>query len=273
MILINGQPDNRIPVSDRGLQYGDGVFETLAFRQGKLELLEAHLARLKLGCERLRLPFNEFDNLKLELATLCAQTAEDSVIKIMLTRGSGGRGYKAPHEAQPLRIISSHPFPDYPDSCQQGIAVRLCHQRLGLNPALAGIKHLNRLEQVLARSEWDNDVTREGLMLDIHDRLIEGTMSNLFLVNNASLITPAIVDNGIAGIMRAEIMAIAAEHGIACSERHIAIDDLLNADEVFLSNSIIRIWPVTALPERNKHWEHGPLTQHIQTLLETKLHH
>jgi 4-amino-4-deoxychorismate lyase len=260
-------------VTDRGLQYGDGVFETLAFRQGKLEFLEAHLARLKLGCERLRLPFNDLDNLKLELATLCAQTAEDSVIKIMITRGSGGRGYKVPHEAEPLRIISSHPFPEYPDSCQQGIAVRLCQQRLGLNPALAGIKHLNRLEQVLARSEWDNEVIREGLMLDIHGRLIEGTMSNLFLVQNSSLITPAIVDNGIAGIIRAEIIALAKEHGIACSERNIAIDDLLSAEEVFLSNSVIRIWPVTALPERNVHWSHGPLTQQIQMLLNTKLHH
>jgi len=271
VILINGQPDNRIPVTDRGLQYGDGVFETLAFRQGELEFLEAHLNRLQLGCERLRISFDAVDTLKLELATLCAQTAEDSVIKIMLTRGSGGRGYKAPAEAEPLRIISSHPYPEYPESCQHGVTVRLCQQRMGINPALAGIKHLNRLEQVLARSEWDDDSIREGLMLDINDRLIEGTMSNLFLVQKSQLITPAIVDNGIAGIMRQQLIALAKEHGIDCIERDIVLNDLLTADEVFLSNSVIHIWPVTSLPEHDKKWVYGPITLQLQMLLEVHL--
>lgn len=270
MILINGQPDNRIPVTDRGLQYGDGVFETLAFRQGKLEFLEAHLNRLQRGCERLRIPFTDSDTLKLELATVCAQTAEDSVIKIILTRGSGGRGYKAPADAEPLRIISTHPLPAYPDACQQGVTVRLCQQRLGINPSLAGIKHLNRLEQVLARSEWDDDNIREGLMLDIRDRLIEGTMSNLFLVTNSVLYTPAIVDNGIAGVMREQIISLAKQQGIDCIEGDVELTDLLTADEVFLSNSVINIWPVTSMPESNKYWDYGQLTQKLQTLLQAQ---
>lgn len=271
MILINGQPDNRIPVTDRGLQYGDGVFETLAFRQGELEFLEAHLDRLQRGCERLRIPFSDVGTLKLELATVCAQTAEDSVIKIMMTRGSGGRGYKAPAEAEPLRIISTHLLPDYPDSCQQGVAVRLCKQRLGINPSLAGIKHLNRLEQVLARSEWDDDSIREGLMLDVNNRLIEGTMSNLFLVHESQLITPAIVDNGIAGVMRQQLVALAKQHGIDCIERDIVLNDLLTADEVFLTNSVIHIWPVTSLPEMAMQWHYGPVTQQLQMLLKAKI--
>jgi 4-amino-4-deoxychorismate lyase len=270
VILINGQPDNRIPVTDRGLQYGDGVFETLAFRQGQLEFLEAHLGRLQRGCERLRIPFTDIDALKLELAAVCVQTAEDSVIKIIVTRGSGGRGYKAPAEAEPLRIISTHPFPEYPDTCQQGVAVRLCQQRLGINPALAGVKHLNRLEQVLARSEWDDENIREGLMLDIHERVIEGTMSNLFLVQQSDLITPAIADNGIAGVMREQIIRLAKQHGINCIERDIELNDLLKASEVFLTNSVISIWPVTSMPESSKHWVHGPVTQQLQTLLKAQ---
>ena len=267
MILINGQPDNRIPVTDRGLQYGDGLFETLAFRQGKLEFLEAHLQRLIWGCERLAIPFQDKDKLQVELATLCAQTAEDSVIKIILTRGSGGRGYKAPAEAEPLRIISSHPMPDYPDECQQGITAHLCRHRLGINPDLAGIKHLNRLEQVLARSEWEDDSIREGLMLDINDNLVEGTMSNLFVVHNGQLITPVIKQNGIAGIMRGQVIKLASKLDIPVIERAMTVADLQSADEAFLTNSIIEIWPLTRLIEPELHWSHGMLTRRLQSEL------
>ena len=271
MILINGQPDNRIPVTDRGLQYGDGLFETLAFRQGQLEWLEPHLVRLMTGCERLRLNFSELNQLKLELVTLCAQTGEDSVIKIMLTRGSGGRGYKAPLDVEPTRIISSHPMPSHPDSCQQGVTIRLCQQRLGLNPSLAGIKHLNRLEQVLARSEWDDDNIKEGLMMDINNQLVEGTMSNLFLVKGGELLTPKLDGAGIAGIMRAEIIHLARSGGIACHETRLTLDDLHAADEVFLTNSIIDIWPVTALVNPQQHWPYGAVTQQLQSALKSSL--
>jgi 4-amino-4-deoxychorismate lyase len=268
VILINGQPDNRIPVSDRGLQYGDGVFETLAFRNGELELLDAHLARLMLGCERLGLAFNEVEKLKLELVTLCAQTSEDSVIKIIVTRGSGGRGYKAPSQPELQRILSTHPMPDYPESCQSGIHVRQCDQRLGLNPALAGIKHLNRLEQVLARSEWDDETVREGLMLDIRERLVEGTMSNLFLVRDGTLLTPPITDAGIAGVMRASVIQLAREAGITVFETVLTLSELASAEEVFVTNSIIQIWPVVKDITSGHSWPHGPLTKRLQSALQ-----
>ncbi|MEC9313511.1 MAG: aminodeoxychorismate lyase [Pseudomonadota bacterium] len=268
MILINGQPDNRIPVTDRGLQYGDGLFETLAFRHGKLEYLNAHLQRLMRGCERLGIGFADRDKLEVELATVCAQTAEDSVIKIMITRGSGGRGYKAPNEAEPLRIISSHPMPEYPESCQQGITVRLCQHRLGINPGLAGIKHLNRLEQVLARSEWEDDNIREGLMLDINNKLVEGTMTNLFMVYNGQLITPAIDENGIEGVMRAEVIKLAGRLEIPVTETALTLTDLKQADEIFLTNSIIEIWPVTHVLDTDLHWPHGTLTRRFQSELK-----
>lgn len=274
MILINGQPENRVPVSDRGLQYGDGLFETLAFRNGELELLPQHLTRLLQGCERLNLTFQQLDSLKAELAMLCAQTAEDSVIKIILTRGSGGRGYKAPVDNEAIRIISSHPMPDHPKANQSGVVVRLCEQRLGLNPMLAGIKHLNRLEQVLARSEWDDSNISEGLMLDINENLIEGTMSNLFIVKNQQLITPAIAQAGIAGIMRGHIMAMAEKMAITCYESSLTVNDLLEADEVFLTNSIIKLWPVKKLIRDNKttSWQHGAITQKIQNSLKDLAH-
>lgn len=268
MILINGQPENRIPVSDRGLQYGDGLFETLAFRRGELELLEQHLARLLKGCALLNLPFTELGSLKAELITLCAQTAEDSVIKLMLTRGTGGRGYKAPTDNEPVRIISSHPMPAYPETNQSGVTVRLCEHRLGLNPSLAGIKHLNRLEQVLARSEWEDTAISEGLMFDINNNLIEGTMSNVFIVKGEQVLTPAINQSGIAGIMRAEVLNLTEKLQMPCHETPLTLNDLLGADEVFLTNSIIDIWPVITLVEHTKTWPHGPVTKQLQSALK-----
>lgn len=270
MILINGQPESRIDIADRGLQYGDGLFETIAFRHARLEFLDAHLSRLKTGCQRLAIDFHDWQTLSGELTALCSKLTSDSVVKIMLTRGSGGRGYKAPLFLSPTRIISSHPMPDYPASNQSGVNVRLCQQRLGINPSLAGIKHLNRLEQVLARNEWHEPSISEGLMLDINDHIIEGTMSNVFIVSKGKLQTPSLINAGIAGIKRAVVMQLATELNIDVSETQLTLDDLLAADEVFLTNSIIGIWPVITLQTPDTQWCYGNVTQQLQQALQGK---
>ncbi|MEY3788203.1 MAG: hypothetical protein RLZ75_2410, partial [Pseudomonadota bacterium] len=180
MILVNGTPQTHIEISDRGFQYGDGLFETITVHNSKAVFLQQHINRLTAACQRLHIPTPDLDTLHTEIKHLCQHT-EHSVLKIIITRGSGGRGYRQPDNIQPTRILSLHPFPTYPDSYyQQGITARFCDTRLGLNPTLAGMKHLNRLEQVLARAEWQDDSVQEGIMLDINDCVIEGTMSNLF---------------------------------------------------------------------------------------------
>ncbi|MCX4188651.1 aminodeoxychorismate lyase [Methylophaga sp. OBS4] len=272
MILINGQPENRINVSDRGLQYGDGLFETIAYRNGELELIEAHLQRLMLGCQRLNIPFTELDLLKAELVMLCAQTAEDSVIKIMLTRGEGGRGYFAAADIKPTRIVAAYPLPVYPQANQSGITVCICKHRLGINPTLAGIKHMNRLEQVLARSEWQDDTATEGLMLDINDKLIEGTMSNLFLVKQGRLFTPELHNCGIEGVMRARVIKIAQTLNISVYQQTLILNDLQQADEVFLTNSLIGIWPVTKVVDETWQWPHGAVSKQLQNELAKTSH-
>ncbi len=269
MILINGQPATTLSVADRGLQYGDGLFETIPFRHGKLEYLDAHIERLLRGCSRLQIDFTDLALLQHELVTLCAQTAQDAVIKIMITRGSGGRGYKPPLDALPQRIIASHPLPDYPAHYSEGVTVQLCSIRLSSNPLLAGIKHLNRLEQVLARNEWSTDAIAEGLMLDYQDRLVEGTMSNLFLVKDEHLLTPNLNESGIEGIMRQRVIELASVLNIPTEITTLNMDDLYQADEVFLTNSLINIWPVTALSGTNKTWSHGAITQRLQKALST----
>jgi len=267
MIFINGESKEHIEISDRGFQYGDGLFETIEVRDGLAVFLRQHLERLNSGCQRLYIPFPGAELLSFEARTLCRQ--QDStrvVLKIIVTRGSGGRGYRQPDVIQPTRVLSLHPYPDYPEVyTEQGVVARFCTTRLGLNPALAGIKHLNRLEQVMARSEWNDPDVQEGLMLDASDHVIEGTMTNLFYIKDNSLYTAALIHSGVAGIMRRIIMTISASHGLSVVEHEFTKDELLSADEVFVCNSIIGIWPIRQIGAVC--FLVGPITQSIQSWL------
>lgn len=265
MILVNGECRGHIEISDRGFQYGDGLFETIAVTDGRPVFLDRHLDRLKAGCRRLYIPFPCAELLTLEAQELSRHSSK-AVLKLIITRGSGGRGYRQPDVIQTTRVVSLHPFPDYPGIYkEQGITTRFCATRLGLNPALAGIKHLNRLEQVLARAEWTDPAIQEGIMLDINDHVIEGTMTNLFYVKNNTLYTPALVQSGVAGIVRGIIMAPSSDHGLSAIERTFTKDELLSADEVFVCNSIIGIWPVKQIATAC--FPVGLMTRRLQTWL------
>lgn len=268
MILINGLPDNRIVISDRGLQYGDGLFETMAFRGGTIEFIDAHFARLIEGCRRLNIKFSQADELNNELNIVCESLAnKNAIIKIIITRGTGGRGYLVTDDVEPTRIVSTHPLPPYPDHYQQaGVKVRLCTYKLSENSTLAGIKHLNRLDQVLARNEWHDPSVSEGIMLDQAEKVIEGTMSNVFMVKASKLLTPMLDKSGVAGIMRAQIILLASELNIPVFETHIHLDDFIVADEIFITNSIIGLWPVSEMD--NKAYSVGPITQKLQHALQ-----
>lgn len=266
MTLINGESKEHIEISDRGFQYGDGLFETIEVRNGQPVFLERHLDRLNSGCRRLFIPPLDHELLSIEAKEQCKHS-EQAVLKIIITRGSGGRGYRQPNVIQPTRVLSLHPFPDYPDAYkEQGIVARFCHTRLGLNPVLAGIKHLNRLEQVLARAEWNDPEIQEGLMLDINDHVIEGTMTNLFYFKNNTLYTSLIELAGVAGIMRSIIIGLASNHDIPLIEHTFTKDELLSADEIFICNSIIGIWPIKQIA--NTHFPVNLKTRQIQIWLD-----
>lgn len=265
--LVNGESKEHIEISDRGFQYGDGLFETIEVRGGHAVCLQRHLDRLNSGCLRLHIPFPGAELISLEAEKLCrSMPSNRAVLKIIVTRGSGGRGYRPPDVIQATRVLSLHPYPDYPTNySEQGIVARFCATRLGLNPALAGIKHLNRLEQVMARAEWADAAIQEGLMLDINDHVIEGTMTNLFYIKNNNLYTAALHQSGIAGIMRSIIMTCSVEQGLSVVEHMFTRDQLLSADEVFVCNSIIGIWPIKQIA--TTHFSVGPITQNIQIQL------
>ncbi len=243
-IIVNGAAENSVAALDRGLQYGDGLFETLAILDGAPQHWESHIARLERGCSRLYLPSPPRDGLLAEAKRLC-KGIKRGVLKIILTRGAGGRGYRLSNPALPTRIVIGFPWPELPaQAVAEGVTVRICDTRLGLNPALAGIKHLNRLEQVLAQREWDEPDIAEGLMRDLEGNVIEGTMSNLFIVIDGRLITPDLSRCGVAGIMRGFILTTAQDLGIEVVIAPLGVAELMRAAEAFLCNSLIGLWPI-----------------------------
>ncbi|QPK63443.1 aminodeoxychorismate lyase [Methylomonas sp. LL1] len=262
MFLLNGERRQYVDVSDRGFQYGDGLFETIAVFNSKPLFWRRHLARLAKGCEQLLIPPPDPALLTAE-ALRITSSADSAVLKLIVTRGSGGRGYRQPQPIVPTRLLSLHPSPNYPDEYQtDGIIARFCDQRLAISPRLAGIKHLNRLEQILARAEWRDDAIQEGLMLDGDGYVVEGTMSNLFFVKNGVLHTPSLVRCGIAGIVRQLVIDFARRNEIRLLEQQFETTSVLEADEVFVTNSVIGIWPVKRLDQQC--FSVGSITRDIQ---------
>lgn len=264
MLLLNGERRHCVDVSDRGFQYGDGLFETIEVLNGKPLFFDRHLKRLAEGCRVLSIPCPDSELLEAEAKLLSAST-EHGVLKLIVTRGSGGRGYRPPLAATPTRLFSLHPYPQYPEDFQvSGARVRPCRRRLAVNPDLARIKHLNRLEQVLARAEWQDDDYQEGLMLDSQGHVIEGTMSNLFWVVDGRLFTPTIRDCGIAGIVRDLLIELARADGMVVDEVQADMAELERAEEIFMTNSVIGIWPVKQLDGRD--FVIGAATRRLQAL-------
>lgn len=269
MILVNGAAADSIAATDRGLAYGDGVFRTLLIRQGRPRWWPFHYAVLARDCKALGLSCPAEAELAADLGRLAQESAE-SVAKIVVTRGSGARGYAPPPDARPTRIVSNAPLPQYPpEFARDGITVRLCTVRLSDQPRLAGVKHLNRLENVLARAEWRDPAIPEGLMLDAADSIIGGTMTNLFIVEGQVLITPALWRCGVAGATRERILTAAARHGVACREEAITQDRLRAAGEAMLVNSVIGVWQIAAFD--GKTWKPGAFTVRVREWLDEEV--
>lgn len=284
-VLVNGVESSSIPVNDRGLAYGDGLFETLRVRDKKIPLWPYHQARLESGCQRLGIKLN-FTTLEAELQQLldgigCPghPSTQDQLIKIIITRGPGERGYSPKGANNPTRILFHSEYNAAgPDHYQSGIAVRICSTPLALNPCLAGIKHLNRLEQVLARSEWSGADYTEGLMCDTQGAVVDGTMSNFLLVRDGQLYAPELSQAGVEGVMRRYIFEQADSLGLVFHIKKMTLDELFGADEMLICNSVFGVWPVrlltddTAENSRHQQWLAGfPTAKALQSSVKSKL--
>jgi 4-amino-4-deoxychorismate lyase len=257
--LVNGVESSAISVDDRGLQYGDGLFETMSAQDGRVRHFERHMERLAEGGRRLGLPVPDPNLVAAECERALAGLGAGSV-KLMVTRGPGPRSYRPPADPAVTRIVvSSAPKPR--NDPEEGIVVRLCDTPLGLNPRLAGIKHLNRLEQVLACAEWDDPAIAEGLMSSVDGRIVCATAANVFLVREGRLLTPAIRDCGVAGVMRGVVLAAAREAGIDSEILDVRLVDFSAADEVFLTNAITGVRPVGEILGLRRYAAPGDVTR------------
>jgi len=266
MVLVDGMPLASIPADDRGLAYGDGVFRTLAMRNGNPELWSRQWEKLVADCRALLLtPPVEADLLR-DISRI-ADEMPDCALRITITRGSGGRGYDMPRDTQPRRVVAGSPLPQYPAAHQaRGIRARFCKLRLAPQPRLAGIKHLNRLENVLARAEWNDVSIAEGLLLDVDGNVIGGTRSNLFIAESDSLATPDLSRCGVAGVTRDAVIDSARGEGVSCHVEPIDRARLEAADEIILVNSLIGAWTVAILEQRTR--ADFPMTARVRKWLD-----
>ena len=269
VVRIDGREARAVSALDRGLHYGDGLFETIACLEHRPRLLERHLARLEAGCRRLALA-TDLAAVAAEVRELAAGAGR-AIVKVLVTRGvATARGYGPSGTERPTRITLRYAWPeDDAHLTQEGVRVRIAATRLGENPALAGLKHCNRLEQVLARAELRDAELAEALMFSSGGRLISGTMSNVFLVHQGRLATPRLDACGVAGVMRAAVLEAAAVAGIPAAEDALGAPELERAEEIFLTNALIGVRPVRELQGAPR--EVGAVTRALQAQLAAVL--
>lgn len=265
-VLVNGiEPDDAahaIAIDDRGLNYGDGLFETALVTDCRVRFLEDHLQRLSDGCERLGIAAPDRDVLRSEIERVIGATTE-GVLKIVVTRGTATRGYRPQSSVEPTRIVALHAAPS---STQSTVALRWCETRLARNARLAGIKHLNRLEQVLAQAEWDDGSIAEGLMLDTEGEVVCATASNVFVVRDSVVLTPDLRFAGVRGIMRLQVLRAARQAGVVVSEEPLWPQDIESASEVFVTNAVRGIRSAVALGSLQ--WRAGPVADKLRKAVE-----
>ena len=240
-IVLAMQGAGAVGAGDRGLNYGDGVFETLRIHGAAPVRWDAHWARLVRGTDALGIPRPDA-GVAYDAARMACSHRPRGVLKLVLTRGEGGRGYAPPAEPEPTLVVSVH---DAPARAPDPLVVRWCDTRLAIQPRLAGHKHLNRLEQVLARAEWRDDETFEGLMLDTDGRVVSATAANLFVRHDGRWSTPRVTRCGVAGVMRAWCLA-----ALDANEVDLLPADVEAAETLFLCNAVRGILPVHRLGTR-----------------------
>ena len=266
---IDGVPGETLPADDRGLHYGDGLFETIGVRAGVARFLEAHLARLASGCARLGIRFSSMAELRAEIAAALALAPSRALLKIIVTRGSAvRRGYAPQGTESARRLLSLWPEAALPDSVAEGVALHRATFTLADNPALAGIKHLSRIENVMATAEATAAGAFDALLLDGLGHVISGAMSNVFLVRGGQVLTPRLDRCGVAGVMRGIVLRECAALGMASGDGRVTLDALLAADEAFITNARLGVVPVLRVGEHSFHMTTVArrLGAHIETL-------
>ncbi|WP_028454252.1 aminodeoxychorismate lyase [Chitinilyticum litopenaei] len=252
MKLINGQPAEALSLADRAIQFGDGVFRTLKVEAGGVAFWARHYAKLRADCAALAIVCPDEATLLDDLRRLGVR---DATVKIIITRGESARGYAVPAACTPNRIVQAAPLPQYPAAhFEHGVTLRVCETRASWQPALAGVKHLNRLENVLARQEWQDPAIFDGLLLDRDGMVVEGVISNVFALQGRRVLTPTLVNSGVAGVMRGILLELFSSMGYEAIPSDMTLEELARSEQLWLSNSLFGLLPVASL----QHWRWQP---------------
>ena len=265
---IDGVAGSSVPVDDRGLQYGDGIFETILVRGGKPRFLEAHRARLQRGLVQLGIQFLASDELNAEIARASAMAPPLAILKIIITRGSTQRrGYTPAGFVQARRIVSLWETALETAVAEQGAILRIARLRLPQSSAFPGIKHLNRLENVMAAAEGIGAPAYDSLLLDTGDQLVSGTSCNVFVVRSGMLLTPPVDRVGVAGVMRGIVLRESTALDIEAREQVLTMDDVARADGMFITNARIGVVQVQRVGEHA--FPMNPLATRLAAHIET----
>lgn len=261
---LDGQPLAECWAQDRGLHYGDGLFETMICRGTGIRFKALHAARLAEGCRRLDI--NVDAEAALDAAERTVGTGP-SLLKLIVTRGvATARGYAPAGDEQPRQLLLRYPLPP---TEPEGASTPVMHlaAQLGENPLLAGLKHLNRLELVLARAQMKGSTALEGLLRSSSGLLACGTMTNVFIVQAGVLRTPRVDRCGIAGVMRAVVLREARALGVPVEEVDLDPACVATADEAFLTNVRYGVRAITAIDDQPL--AAGPVTSRLRAHIET----
>lgn len=240
LCLVNGIPQKHIDIESRGLAYGDGLFTTAKVIKGKIEYLPQHIERLISGCEKLGITAPLFSELASQL-TSAAKNYTLAVLKVIIAASSGGRGYARSQNNKHDVIIMIHDYPThYNDYAKTGMKVGLSQQQIGINPMLGGLKHLNRLEQVLLRQELSTSNVDDLLVTNINNYVIEATSANVFFFLNDKLYTPDVSQSGVNGIMRQAILTRYPDTII----KNITPNEITQAQAMFMCNCVMSVIPI-----------------------------
>lgn len=269
LTLINGSATRTLASSDRGLNFGQGVSTRIKVVAGKAQLWREHMALLQRGCSALGFHINAVEKLvKRDLGLI---PKADLSLRVTLTAGLGSTTLLTPAEFQPTRILQIEPT-QHPEPPVDGVEAVVCDTRLAVQPRLAGIKHLSRLEQLLARAEWRDQRIFDGVMLDTDGVVVGGTRANLFWATQGQLFTPDLSRCGVSGAMRAAILRLAQQLQIPTHEVRASLDTLLGADEIFFCNSALGILPVKALAQNQYAVRSDTLTARLSARLSQVLY-
>ena len=250
--LINGDFNQAISPLDRGFAYGDGVFRTMVMRSGLPVNWPLHYQKLVADCAAIGIVCPSAELLMSDFLQLFSIEDIDSekqeVAKIMITRGEGERGYKPPAVTTPTRVIIRSAMPQYvKESYTGGVQLHVCNTRLSSQVKLAGVKHLNRLENILARMEWRDEGIFDGVLLDQQGNVIECTMSNIFARFDQVLVTPDLSECGVAGITRQRICDVSSALNLTAEVAPLSLSRMLQADELFICNSLYGAFQVSKI--------------------------